>query len=42
MFRFKISGGSRIKTVQAHLGTYGTFVCTQSAAIGRITGFVIS
>ncbi len=42
MFRFKISGGNRIKTVQAHLGTYGTFVCTQSAGIGRIVNFSIA
>lgn len=42
MFRFKIAGGERKKTVQAHLGTYGTFICTQSAGIARIVNFLIS
>jgi hypothetical protein len=42
MFRFKISGGERKKTVQCHLGTYGTFICTQSAGIARIVNFLIS
>jgi len=42
IFRFKISSAGRLKVVQTHMQTFGTFVATQSAAIGRIKGFLIS
>jgi hypothetical protein len=42
IFRFKISGGNRVKTVQTHMQTFGTFVATQAAAIGRIKNFSIA
>jgi hypothetical protein len=42
MFRFQTDNGSLRKNIQAHLVTYGTFICTQSASIGRLKNFVIS
>ncbi len=42
IFREKISGGNRLKTIQTHMQTFGTFVATQNAAIGRLTGFTIA
>lgn len=42
IFNWKVSGGNRLKIVETHMSTYGTIICTQSAAIGRIKNFVIS
>jgi len=43
IFRFKInSSGQRVQRVQCHLQTYGTFICSQSAAILRWNNFTIN
>lgn len=42
IFRFKILSGNRVKVVQTHMQTFGTFVATQSAGIGRVSNFLIS
>ena len=42
IFRFKITSAGRLKVVQTHMQTFGTFVATQSAAIGRIKNFLIA
>lgn len=42
IFRFKVTSAGRLKVVQTHMQTFGTFVATQSAAIGRVKNFLIS
>lgn len=41
-WRYKVVGGVRVETIESHLQTYGTFVCGQSAALIRLTGFSIN
>ena len=42
IFREKVTSAGRLKVIQTHMQTFGTFVATQNAAIGRIKNFVIS
>jgi hypothetical protein len=42
IFREKVTSAGRLKVIQTHLQTFGTFVATQNASIGRIKNFIIS
>ena len=41
-FRYKVKDGQRLKTVEAHLQGFGTFVARQPSAILRLHGFKIN
>jgi len=41
-FRFKITSSGRHKVVQAHMTSFATFICSQSASLLRVKNFILS